>query len=505
MLIVETIAKIRRYHFVDGLGIKEISRKLRLSRNTVRKVIRSGMTEHKYERSHQPLPRLGDYVDRLDKLLEEDWKRPKKRRFTAQRLFELLQSESYSGGYDSIQRYVKKWRVNHGKTSKSAFIPLHFEPGDAYQFDWSHESVILGGVPLVVKVAHFRLSHSRQSFVVAYPRESLEMVIDAHNLAFAFFGGTCRRGIYDNMSTAVDKVLQGKKRKFNRRFAQLCSHYLVEPVACTPGAGWEKGQVERQVENIREWLFTPRPRFNNLAELNSWLVEQCQVISKKRCHPEYKDRTILEVFQDEQSSLIPTTTPFTSFVEQEGTVSSTSLVRYDRNHYSVDSKMVNNTVTVRASAERLQIVSNGEIVGEHIRDFGRGKTIYDPWHYLGILDHKPGGLRDGAPFKDWSLPTAVKQIQLKLVAKDGGDREFVAILQASQLYGLDVAEQACRQALASKTVRSEVVINLMARAVDPPAIDPVATPERFKLVMEPEADCSRYDQLCPLGGSHATH
>jgi hypothetical protein len=363
----------------------------------------------------------------------------------------------------------------------------------------------VGGVSLVVKVAHFRLSHSRQSFVVAYPRESLEMVIDAHNLAFAFFGGTCRRGIYDNMSTAVDKVLQGKKRKFNRRFAQLCSHYLVEPVACTPGAGWEKGQVERQVKNIREWLFTPRPRFNNLAELNSWLVEQCQIISKKRYHPEYKDRTILEVFQDEQSSLIPTATPFTSFVEQEGSVSSTSLIRYDRNHYSADSKMVNKTVTVRASAERIQIVSNGEIVGEHIRDFGRGKTIYDPWHYLGILDHKPGGLRDGAPFKDWSLPTAVKQIQRKLMAKDGGDREFVAILQATRLYGLDVAEQACREALASKTVRSEVVINLMARAVDPPAIDPIATPERFKLVMEPEADCSRYDQLCPLGGSHATH
>ncbi len=274
MLLVETIAKIRRLHFRDGVGIKEISRKLGLARNTVRKVIRSEATAHTYEREQQPMPSLGEHVKRLDTLLEEDRQRSKKRRSTARRLLEVLQAEGYGGGYDSIQRYVKKWRVKQGKVSKSAFIPLSFTPGDAYQFDWSHESVILGGVAQVVKIAHFRLSHSRQPFVVAYPRESLEMVIDAHNRAFAFFGGTCRRGIYDNMSTAVDKVLQGKERKFNRRFVQLCSHYLVEPVACSPGAGWEKGQVERQVKTLREWLFTPRPRFKDFAELNSWLAEQ---------------------------------------------------------------------------------------------------------------------------------------------------------------------------------------------------------------------------------------
>ncbi len=504
MLVVETIAKIRRYHFVDGLGIKTISRKLNLSRNTVRNVIRSGITENKYQREHQPLPRLGQHVSRLEALLDADWKRPKKRRFTAIRLFELLQSEGYGGGYDSVQRYVKKWRADHGKTSKSAFIPLHFEPGDAYQFDWSHESVILGGVAQVVKVAHFRLSHSRQPFVVAYPRESLEMVIAAHNQAFTFFGGTCRRGIYDNMSTAVDKVLKGKERKFNSRFFRLCSHYLVEPVACTPGAGWEKGQVEKQVKNIREWLFTPRPRFKDFTELNSWLVKQCQVISKKRRHPEDKERTVWEAFQAEQSSLIKVSTPFSGYVEQESSVSPTSLVHYDRNRYSVDSKMVGKTVTVRVSAEHIQMISNGEIVGEHVRHFGRNKTIYDPWHYLGVLDHKPGGLRDGAPFKDWSLPVSLWQIQRKLLARKGGDREFVEILQAARCYGMEVAEQACRQALSDNTVRSEVVVNMMSRAVDPPAIDPVATPEYFKLVIEPQADCARYDKLC-LGGSHATH
>lgn len=504
MLVVETIAKIRRYHFVDGLGIKTISRQLNLSRNTIRKVIRSGITEHKYKREHQPLPQLGKYVERLESLLKDDWERPKKRRFTASRLFELLQSEGYCGGYDSIQRYIKKWRTSHGKTSTSAFIPLHFESGDAYQFDWSHESVILGGVAQVVKVAHFRLSHSRQSFIAAYPRESLEMVIDAHNRAFTFFGGCCRRGIYDNMSTAVDKVLKGKERKFNRRFFQLCSHYMVEPVACTPASGWEKGQIEKQVKNIREWLFTPRPRFKDFAELNAWLAEQCLVISKKRLHPEDKERTIWDVFLSEQPSLTEITTPFSSYVEHESSVSSTSLICYDRNHYSVDSKMVGMTVTIRASAEHIQMVSNGKIVGEHVRQFGRNKTIYDPWHYLGILDHKPGGLRDGAPFKDWSLPAPLQKIQKKLMAVSGGDREFVKILQAAQHHGLKVAEQACRQALNNGTIRSEVVVNIMARAVDPPAIDPVATPEYFKLTIKPQANCARYDKLC-MGVSDATH
>lgn len=505
MLIVETIAKIRRLHFRDGVGIKEISRKLGLARNTVRKVIRSEATAHSYARDQQPLPRLGKHVERLEALLEEDWQRPKKRRFTARRLLEVLQGEGYDGGYDSIQRYVKKWRVKQGKVSKSAFIPLSFNPGDAYQFDWSHESVVLGGVAQVVKVAHFRLSHSRQPFVVAYPRESLEMVIDAHNLAFAFYGGTCRRGIYDNMSTAVDKVLQGKERKFNRRFVQLCSHYLVEPVACSPGAGWEKGQIERQVKTLREWLFTPRPRFKDFAELNCWLAEQCLAIGEKRQHPEDKGRTIREVFLTEQASLVPVGPVFSGYVEKECSVSSTSLICYDRNHYSVDCKMVGQTATVRASATRIQVVTDGELVADHLRQFGRDKTLYDPWHYLGILDHKPGGLRDGAPFKGWALPSPLRRIQEKLMARVGGDREFVAILQATRRYGLIAAKDACRQALAAGTVRSEVVVNLMARKVDVPEIDPVTVPDHLQLSTEPEADCARYDLQCRGGVSNATH
>ena len=495
MLIVETIAKIRRYHFVEGKTIKQIVRDLGISRNTVRKVLRSGATEHHYERDKQPAPKLGAYTERLEKLLEEDATRPRNRRMTAQRLHELLQEEGYQGAYDSVQRYVKQWRQQHGRAAGQVFIPLRFAPGEAYQFDWSHEQVLLSGIIQTVKVAHFRLCHSRMLFVVAYPRESQEMVFDAHSKAFAFFGGTCRRGIYDNLKTAVDRVLLGKQRQFNQRFLQLCSHYLVEPVACTPGSGWEKGQVENQVKNVRKWLFTPRPRFSSLAELNNWLADQCLAIGKKRRHPEDTTRTISEVFADERQQLIPVSALFHGHVDTECRVSSTSLVRYDRNHYSVDSSLAGSTATVRASAERIVVISNGQCVADHPRQFGRDKVMYDPWHYLGVLERKPGALRNGAPFLNWDLPVNLKRVGAILARRPGGDREFVEILLAVKRSGMARVEKACTEAVNTGIIRGEIILNSIARECRPAAITAAAVPEALRLAIEPVADCSRYDAL----------
>ena len=265
MVTVETIGRIRRAFLVDHKPIRQIVRELRLSRKTVRKAIRGASTEFRYERQVQPQPRLGAFIGRLDGLLEANSKRPARERLTARRLFELLRAEGYAGAYDSVQRYVREWRRQQSRLGP-VFIPLWFAPGEAHQFDWSHEVVVLGGVTTTVKVAHIRLCHSRMFLVRAYPRETQEMVFDAHDRAFRLFGGACRRGIYDNMATAVDAVFLGKERRFNRRFLAMCSHYLVEPVACTPAAGWEKGQVENQVGNARERLFTPRLHFANYAE-----------------------------------------------------------------------------------------------------------------------------------------------------------------------------------------------------------------------------------------------
>jgi transposase len=240
MVTVETIGRIRRAFWVDKKPIRQIVRELKISRQTVRKAIRGSTTEFRYERQVQPQPRLGAHVARLDAMLEANSKRPARERLTARRLFELLRSEGYDGAYDSVQRHVREWRRQHSQQGP-VFIPLWFAPGEAYQFDWSHEVVVLGGVTTTVKVAHIRLCHSRMFLVRAYPRETQEMVFDAHERAFRLFGGACRRGIYDNMSTAVEAVFVGKERRFNRRFLAMCSHYLVDPTACTPAAGWEKG------------------------------------------------------------------------------------------------------------------------------------------------------------------------------------------------------------------------------------------------------------------------
>jgi len=257
MLVVETIAKIRRAFFVQQKPIKVICRELRLSRKVVRKVVRSDATAFRYEREMQPLPKIGPWRDQLDALLLANEGRAARERLTLMRIFEEVRGLGYAGGYDAVRRYAKGWRRDRGAVMAQAYVPLMFAPGEAYQFDWSHEIVLINGMPVTVKVAHVRLCHSRMLFVRAYPRESQEMVFDAHDRAFAFFKGACTRGIYDNMKTAVDAVFRGKDRQFNRRFLQMCGHYLVEPTVCTPAAGWEKGQVENQVGLVRERFFTP--------------------------------------------------------------------------------------------------------------------------------------------------------------------------------------------------------------------------------------------------------
>jgi transposase len=212
MLVVETIAKIRRAYFVHGQPIKAICRDLGVSRKVVRKVIRSEATEFRYEREAQPLPKIGPWSEKLNQLLVSNEGKASRERLTLIRLFEELRGWGYAGGYDAVRRYARRWSKERGGTTAAAYVPLSFAPGEAYQFDWSHEVVLLNGATVTVKAAHVRLCHSRMLFVRAYPRETQEMVFDAHDRAFALFKGTCQRGIYDNMKTAVETILVGKDR-----------------------------------------------------------------------------------------------------------------------------------------------------------------------------------------------------------------------------------------------------------------------------------------------------
>ncbi len=495
MLVVETIARIRREYFVKGKSIKEIVRDLKVSRNTVRKVLRSGATAFSYERAVQPLPKLGRWKDELDRLLAANEAKPGRERLTLIRLYEELRARGYTGGYDAVRRYARSWRKGHAGASVDAYVPLSFAPGEAYQFDWSHEIVLLNGTTATVKVAHLRLCHSRMFFVRAYPRETQEMVFDAHDRAFAFFKGACRRGLYDNMKTAVETVFIGKDRVYNRRFLQMCGHYLVEPVACTPAAGWEKGQVENQVGLVRERFFTPRLRFKSYEEMNGWLLDRCIAYAKAHRHPEHTDRTVWSVFETERSKLVPYAGRFDGFHALPASVSKTCLVRFDNNKYSVMAKAVGRPVDLHAYADRIVIRQDGAVVGEHRRCFGRAQTIYDPWHYVPVLARKPGALRNGAPFKDWVLPAALTRIRRKLATVDDGDRQMVDLLSAVLTDGLAAVEAACAQALHEGVHSSDVIINILARRREPAAPIIILTPDALRLHHEPAADCARYDSL----------
>jgi transposase len=495
MLVVETIGRIRREHFVQGKSIKEIARDLNLSRNTVRKVLRSEETSFSYERQVQPRPKLGRWKEELDRLLAANVEAPARERLTLIRLFEELRGLGYEGGYDAVRRYARAWAKTNASATANAFVPLTFAPGEAYQFDWSHEIVVLDSVTTIVKVAHVRLCHSRMMFVRAYPRETQEMVFDAHERAFAFFKGACTRGVYDNMKTAVETIFIGKDRQYNRRFLQMCSHHLIEPVACTPASGWEKGQVENQVGLVRERFFTPRLRFKSYDELNAWLLDKCFSWAKAHAHPERPEQTIWEVFEEERPKLIPYRGRFDGFHALPASVSKTCLVRFDNNKYSVSASAVGRPVDIHAYADRIVIRQDGRIVGEHRRSFGRGETVYDPWHYVPVLARKPGALRNGAPFKDWVLPTALDRIRRKLTGSSDGDRQMVKILAAVLTDGLPAVEAACLQALSEGVHSADVVINILTRRRDPGPAATIMTPEALRLRHAPIADCARYDQL----------
>ena len=396
MLVVETIAKIRRAYFVQKKPIKAICRELGLSRKVVRKVLRSDATEFRYTRETQPLPKIGPWRDELDALLLANEGKAPRERLTLIRVFETLRGSGYDGSYDAVRRYARSWGQERGATTAQAYVPLSFAPGEAYQFDWSHEIVLINGVTVTVKVAHVRLCHSRMLFARAYPRETQEMVFDAHDRAFAFFKGACTRGIYDNMKTAVETIFVGKERAYNRRFAQMCGHYLVEPVACTPASGWEKGQVENQVGLVRERFFTPRLRVRSYDELNAWLMDQCIAYAKAHRHPERRDQTVWEAFEAERPSFVPYAGRFDGFHAVPASVSKTCLVRFDNNRYSVAASAVGRPVEIRAYADRIELRQDGRIVGEHRRGFGRDQTGVDPWHYVPVLARKPGALKIGA-------------------------------------------------------------------------------------------------------------
>ena len=331
------------------------------------------------------------------------------------------QAAGFTGTYCRVTEFIRRWRADGGAAVSKAFVPLHFELGEAFQFDWSEEHLVIGGVWRKLMVAHLKLCYSKTFVVQAYPAQSHEMLFDAHARAFAALGGIPRRGIYDNMKTAVDKVKKGKARVVNTRFAAMASHYLFDPDFCNVASGWEKGVVEKNVQDTRRriWQDAAKERFGSFTELNLWLLARCRALWQELRHPEY-DLTLAEMLEQEQPHLMPMIVPFDGYVETLGKVSSTCLVAFDRNRYSAPCELVGQMVGIRVYPERIDLVAHDAVVASHLRSFSRMETRYDGQHYIPLIARKPGALRNGAPFAD--LPAPMQKLRGLLLKREGGDR-----------------------------------------------------------------------------------
>jgi len=488
------IGKIRRMFFRDKLSLNEIARRTSLARNTIKKWLRAPKgTEPKYRRVSRP-GKLTAFEAQLIAALEADSHRAKRDRRTARALTAQIRQQGYAGGYTRVSDFIREWRENCGRAQASrAFVPLKFELGEAFQFDWSEEGLVVGGIYRRLQVAHLKLCASRAFWLVAYPSQGHEMLFDAHTRAFTALGGVPRRGIYDNMKTAVDRVKKGKARIVNARFASLCAHYLFDADFCNVASGWEKGVVEKNVQDSRRriWQEATERRFGSFVELNAWLAERCRALWGELRHPEHSQFSIAELLEHEQAHLMPMPAAFDGYVETLARVSSTCLVSVQRNRYSVPCDLVGQMVSVRLYPQRVDIVAGEALVARHERLSDRGQTRYDWQHYIPLVQRKPGALRNGAPFAD--MPEALQKLQRALLKHDGGDRVMAQVLAAVPESGLEAVLVAAELVLESGAVSAEHVLNVLGR------LKPVAQPEAVHTVLTvkqaPLADTARYDRL----------
>jgi hypothetical protein len=393
-----------------------------------------------------------------------------------------------------VTDFVRHWSLKSGQARAGrAFVPLRFELGEAFQFDWSEEGLVVGGIYRRMQVAHLKLCASRAFWLVAYPSQGHEMLFDAHTRSFTALGGIAQRGIYDNMKTAVDKVKKGKGRVVNARFAVMCAHYLFDADFCNVASGWEKGVVEKNVQDSRRriWQDAGQLRFGSFVELNAWLGERCRDLWSELRHPEHSQFSVAELLEHEQSRLMPMPEPFDGYVENPARVSSTCLVSVQRNRYSVPCELVGQMVSVHLYPTRVSVVADEALVASHERLAERGQTRYDWQHYIPLLQRKPGALRNGAPFAD--LPPALQKLRQALLRHPGGDRVMAQVLAAVPGSGLDAVLVAVELVLETGAVSAEHVLNVLGRLTAGPPPEQVET--ALELKEAPRADTGRYDTL----------
>ena len=491
MITMEMFGKIRRMYWRDKLSLHEIARRTGLSRNTLRRWLREEKVGVPKYRRNEVVSKVSAYHDVLKQALKADSHRNKQNRRTGKDLFKLIQQAGYDGSYSQVLRYLRTVQEAGSKTS--AFVPLKFALGEAFQFDWSEEGLVVGGIYYRMQVSHMKLCASRAFWLVAYPTQGHEMLFDAHTRSFEAFGGVAKRGIYDNMKTAVDKVLKGKGRIVNARFAVMCSHYLFDPDFCNVASGWEKGVVEKNVQDSRRriWQEAATIKFGSFIELNAWLGVRCRALWSEIRHPEYSKFTVAEVLEQEKPLLMAMPEPFDGYVDKPARVTSTCLVSVHRNRYSVPCEWVGQIVSTRLYPNRVEVIAEDQVVTTHARLPDRGQTQYNWQHYIPLVERKPGALRNGAPFE--TMPEELLKLRSILLKHEGGDKLMARVLGLVPLVGLADVLVAIELVLESQMVSIEHILNVLSRLSEKPK--PASVETHLKLQDPPKANTHRYDGL----------
>lgn len=468
MLKVEQYDYIRTAHRVYGKGIKQISRETGHSKNTIKKVLRGEYTGYK-PRAQQPYPVLGPYLQIIDKWLEGDKKSPKKQRHTAVRVYRRLCNEhGFTGAETTVRNYVREAKARLGVDSTGAYIPLEPVMGGEAEVDWGNCIAILGGKKTPLKHFCMRSKYSGKPFVRCYPCERQQALFDGHMEAFSFYGGVFPILIYDNLTTAVRKVLQGKKRRLQETYDKFRAYYNFEPRFCNPAAGHEKGGVEGLVGFARRNYMVPVPEAEDLEALNEKLLQECLAYGDHtisgRQHP------VNDLFEAEKPHLLSLPEmPFSNIDSVCAKVDKFATVVIDKNRYSVPTAYAHFKVTAVMTIDRVEIFYRNKRVACHQRLYGNNKWGLLPERYLELIAKRPQAFDSARPIRQWrpSWPDCLEALLKRFCTKQGrtkGIKDFISVLMLYQSHSTQEIEAAVSRALTAGVGNSEAVAHILLRS-----------------------------------------
>jgi len=494
--------EIRLAYHNEEKGIREIMRETGHAYRTIKRIV-EGSEPRKYERKQErSAPVLGKYKEQIEEMIKESEKMPRKQRYTASRIYEIVKGGGYQGSESTVRHYVGKLR---GKVRQAAvYLPLSFEMGQDAQVDWGEAEVILKGEQVKVQLFVMRLNYSRRIFVMSFPSQKQESFFMGHVKAFAHFGGVARRLTYDNLTTAVEKILTGKERQEQTSFLTFRGKYLFESHFCTPGAGHEKGGVEHGVGYVRRHYLVPLPKVESYAELNDYLQRCC--LAEDQRTVKGQSATIGEMWQKEQPHL--RTLPAHGYDccrQVEVSLTPYSQVIIETNRYSVPVEEARKQLVAKVYPFQIEIYNREQLkpIAVHERCYGREQDVFEALHYLSLLAQRPGAFEYAKPLKEWraSWPPVYEQLLTQLRQKwpdERGIREFIAILQLHQIHAASLIEQAVSQALHHQSAHLDGVRFCLNQLLDPapsPSLLDLQTRPHLLGIAEQPLNLAQYDSL----------